>query len=62
MTTSNIGHNVNALWKHYDKSVTESFLVHHQQVHVSILSIGSFVGRLLSGKSLGGFKTLAELT
>jgi hypothetical protein len=48
---SNIGNDVNALWKHYDKSVTEDFLVHRQQIHVSILSVCSFAGRLLSGES-----------
>jgi hypothetical protein len=47
---SNIGHDVNALWKRYDSSVKESFLIQRQQMHVSILSIGSFVGRLLSGE------------
>lgn len=49
--TSNIGNDVNVLWKHYDRSVTEDFLVHRQQMHVSILSICSFVGRLFSGES-----------
>ncbi|KAL8399638.1 hypothetical protein RB594_000150 [Gaeumannomyces avenae] len=49
MTINNIGHNVNALWRYYDKNVTEEFLVSHQQMHVSILSVGSFAGRLLSG-------------
>ncbi|KAK3323591.1 major facilitator superfamily domain-containing protein [Cercophora scortea] len=49
MTINNIGHNVNALWKHYDDSVDEAFIVQRQQVHVSILSVGSFAGRLLSG-------------
>ncbi|EJT68217.1 hypothetical protein GGTG_14203 [Gaeumannomyces tritici R3-111a-1] len=49
MTINNIGHNVNALWRYYDKKVTEEFLVSHQQMHVSILSVGSFAGRLLSG-------------
>lgn len=49
MTINNIGHNVNALWKHYDDSVSESFLIQRQQMHVSILSVGSFLGRLLSG-------------
>ena len=47
---SNIGHNVNALWRRYDSSVEESFLIWRQQMHVSILSLCSFVGRLLSGK------------
>lgn len=47
---SNIGHDANALWKHYDESVDEKFLIGRQQMHVSILSVGSFVGRLLSGE------------
>lgn len=49
MRISNIGNDANVLWKHYDSSKGEEFLVHRQQMHVSILSIGSFVGRLLSG-------------
>ncbi|CAK7198271.1 hypothetical protein SEUCBS139899_000931 [Sporothrix eucalyptigena] len=49
MTINNIGHDANALWKHYDDSVDESFLIGRQQMHVSILSIGSFAGRLSSG-------------
>lgn len=49
MTINNIGHDANALWKHYDPTVDDAFLVAHQQIHVSILSIGSFAGRLLSG-------------
>ncbi|SPQ20063.1 e6ecd097-12a1-4e4c-8635-e7a4bb17d2ef [Thermothielavioides terrestris] len=49
MTINNIGHDVNALWKRYDDSVSEAFLVQRQQMHVSILSLGSFCGRLLSG-------------
>ncbi|KND86880.1 putative membrane protein, partial [Tolypocladium ophioglossoides CBS 100239] len=49
MTINNIGNDVNALWKHFDDSVGQDFLVHRQQMHVSILSVCSFVGRLLSG-------------
>ncbi|KAF4512940.1 hypothetical protein G6O67_000268 [Ophiocordyceps sinensis] len=49
MTINNIGNNVNALWKRFDESVSKSFLVHSQQMHVSILSVCSFIGRLLSG-------------
>ncbi|KAL6836881.1 serine incorporator domain-containing protein [Trichoderma sp. SZMC 28015] len=49
MTINNIGNDANALWKHYDPSVDEPFLVSHQQIHVSILSVFNFVGRLLSG-------------
>ncbi|KAJ6444218.1 MFS transporter [Purpureocillium lavendulum] len=60
MTINNIGNDVNALWKNFDNSVGRDFLVHRQQMHVSMLSVCSFVGRLLSGvgsdflvKSLG---------
>lgn len=49
--SSNIGNDAKALWKHYDKNVTDEFLVHRQQMHVSTLSICSFLGRLLSGES-----------
>ncbi|KAH6607879.1 hypothetical protein Trco_004192 [Trichoderma cornu-damae] len=49
MTINNIGNDANALWKRYDGSVDEAFLVSHQQIHVSILSVFNFVGRLLSG-------------
>ncbi|KAK3391018.1 major facilitator superfamily domain-containing protein [Podospora didyma] len=49
MTINNIGHDVIALWKTYDDSVDSAFLIQRQQMHVSILSIGSFLGRLLSG-------------
>ncbi|KAL6858499.1 serine incorporator domain-containing protein [Trichoderma novae-zelandiae] len=49
MTINNIGNDANALWKHYDSSVDEPFLVSHQQIHVSILSVFNFIGRLLSG-------------
>ncbi|KAL1893213.1 hypothetical protein Cpir12675_004232 [Ceratocystis pirilliformis] len=49
MTINNIGHDVISLWRAYDDSVDHSFLVTRQQLHVSILSICSFIGRLLSG-------------
>ncbi|KAI1639846.1 MFS general substrate transporter [Biscogniauxia mediterranea] len=49
MTINNIGNDVTALWKHYDDSIDDKTLVLRQQLHVSILSIGSFAGRLLSG-------------
>lgn len=49
MTINNIGNDVTALWKHYDDSIDDKTLVLGQQLHVSILSIGSFSGRLLSG-------------
>lgn len=46
---SNIGHNVQALWNHFDKSVSKDFVAHRQLWHVSIISLGSFFGRLSSG-------------
>ncbi|KAI0025534.1 MFS general substrate transporter [Xylariomycetidae sp. FL0641] len=49
MTINNIGNDVTALWKHYDDSIEDKTLVLRQQMHVSVLSIGSFSGRLLSG-------------
>jgi MFS family permease len=49
MTINNIGNDVKALWKYSDPSVTEDFLIRRQGFHVSILSVGSFLGRLSSG-------------
>ncbi|KAE8444479.1 hypothetical protein EG329_000463 [Mollisiaceae sp. DMI_Dod_QoI] len=49
MTINNIGNDAAALWRHYDDSVSEDFIVKNQAMHVSILSLGSFAGRLLSG-------------
>ncbi|ROT34827.1 MFS general substrate transporter [Sodiomyces alkalinus F11] len=49
MTINNTGHNVNALWRHWDNTLSNGFLVSQQQMHVSILSLCSFAGRLLSG-------------
>ncbi|KAF2034140.1 MFS general substrate transporter [Setomelanomma holmii] len=49
MTINNIGHDVQALWSHWDKSVSTDFIAHRQLWHVSILSICSFLGRLSSG-------------
>lgn len=46
---SNIGNDATALWKHWDDSVDDKFLISRQQMHVSILSLCSFSGRLLSG-------------
>lgn len=46
---SNIGNNAKALWRHHDPSTPESFLQGREQLHVSILSFASFVGRFLSG-------------
>jgi hypothetical protein len=49
MTINNIGNDVKALWLYYDDSVTDAFIQHRQVMHVSILSFGNFLGRLLSG-------------
>jgi hypothetical protein len=49
MTINNIGHDSTALWKLHDGTVDDKTLVLRQQMHVSILSVGSFLGRLLSG-------------
>jgi hypothetical protein len=46
---SNIGNDAMALWRHYDDSVSEDFITKRQAMHVSILSVGSFFGRLGSG-------------
>ena len=46
---SNIGHNVQALWNHYDSSADKDFVVHRQLWHVSIISLCNFSGRLSSG-------------
>lgn len=47
---SNIGNDATALWRHYDDSVSEDFINKRQAMHVSILSVCSFLGRLASGK------------
>ncbi|KAI4736537.1 putative MFS transporter [Aureobasidium sp. EXF-12298] len=37
------------LWHHYDKNASHDFIQSRQLMHVGILSVGSFVGRLSSG-------------
>ncbi|CAI4220227.1 unnamed protein product [Parascedosporium putredinis] len=49
MTINNVGNVVKALWRKYDDSADQTFIVRTQQLHVSILSLCSFSGRLLSG-------------
>lgn len=49
MTINNIGNDTTALWNHWDDSIDHKTLVLQQQMHVSILSLGNFSGRLLSG-------------
>ncbi|KAK6585084.1 hypothetical protein PZA11_001811 [Diplocarpon coronariae] len=49
MTINNIGNDTRALWRHWDDSVDDDFIAKRQAMHVSILSVCSFVGRLMSG-------------
>lgn len=37
------------MWRHYDDSASEAFIAKEQSTHVSVLSLGSCAGRLLSG-------------
>ncbi|KAI9780225.1 MAG: hypothetical protein M1835_004534 [Candelina submexicana] len=60
MTINNIGNDTQALWSHYDDSASAGFIQGRQLVHVSLLSVMSCSGRLMSGvgsdylvKSLG---------
>jgi hypothetical protein len=46
---SNMGHDVQALWNHYDDSANKEFVERRQLIHVSIISVCSFLGRLISG-------------
>jgi hypothetical protein len=49
MTINNIGNDARALWTRYDPSATHDFIQGRQLIHVGILSLGSFSGRLCSG-------------
>ena len=49
MTINNIGNDAQALWKRFDANVDPQFIEKRQTMHVSIISVGSFSGRLLSG-------------
>ncbi|KAJ5899276.1 hypothetical protein N7495_004020 [Penicillium taxi] len=49
MTINNIGNSAKALWLYYDDSATGKFIHERQVMHVSILSLGNFLGRLSSG-------------
>jgi MFS family permease len=49
MTINNIGNNARALWHHWDDTAGKEFLQKRQLMHVSILSVCSFLGRLSSG-------------
>jgi hypothetical protein len=46
---SNIGHDVQALWAKFDPAISKDFVAHRQLLHVSIISVCSFLGRLSSG-------------
>ena len=49
MTINNIGNDARALWYHYDDTVSHDFIQGRQLVHVGLLSLMSFTGRLSSG-------------
>lgn len=49
MTINNIGNDARSLWRHYDDSASKDFIMKRQLMHVSILSVCSFLGRLTSG-------------
>ena len=49
MTINNIGNNARALWHHYNDSQSDEFIQGRQLMHVGILSVMSFCGRLSSG-------------
>ena len=49
MTINNIGNNARSLWHHYDDTASHSFIQKRQVMHVGIISIFSFLGRLSSG-------------
>ena len=46
---SNIGNDARVIWRHYDDSISSEFVQERQLMHVGILSIMSFCGRLMSG-------------
>lgn len=49
MTINNIGNIAQALWLSFDPETPESYIAKRQVLHVSILSVMSFTGRLTSG-------------
>ncbi|KAK2875356.1 hypothetical protein FQN49_001674 [Arthroderma sp. PD_2] len=49
MTINNIGNDVTALWRHRKPDVGPHFLREKQALNVSVFSVISFTGRLLSG-------------
>lgn len=51
MTINNIGHSVQALWSKYSPDTDPKVVQSRQAMHVSILSICSFTGRIFAGVS-----------
>ncbi|PWW76394.1 MFS general substrate transporter [Tuber magnatum] len=51
MTINNIGHSVQALWAKFAPDKHPDFVQGQQSMHVSILSLCSFCGRMVSGVS-----------
>ncbi|KAL7276501.1 hypothetical protein RUND412_000492 [Rhizina undulata] len=51
MTINNIGHSVQALWFKYAPDTHPDYVQQNQALHVSILSLCNFSGRMLSGTS-----------
>lgn len=49
MTINNIGNDAQALWTYYDGKTSNAFIIRRQLFHVSLISAGSFLGRLSSG-------------
>jgi hypothetical protein len=49
MTINNIGNNVQALWYNDPSNPDAAYIMKRQLMHVSIISVFSFFGRLLSG-------------
>jgi Na+/melibiose symporter-like transporter len=49
MTINNIGNDAASLWRQYDPSKPRAFVRGREQMHVSILSVCSSLGRLASG-------------
>lgn len=49
MTINNIGNMTQSLWLAYDPTTSSAFIAKRQVLHVSLLSLSSFSGRLLSG-------------
>ncbi|PBP24743.1 putative major facilitator superfamily transporter protein [Diplocarpon rosae] len=49
MTINNIGNDTKALWRHWDETFDDDSIAKRQAMHVSTLSVCSFIGRLMSG-------------